>query len=160
MRWTIAFIVSLTCVVFASCSHPQDTPKCISLPKAEIYRVRLSDGFTLKIETERPGVGKRTMRVDVVLFSKEGIPVWYYDVTSVPGASSTDYYYALVKVLEDRIFIFFTWNGQYCIIDKQTGRVLQRGEGDDLLRGYGSLVPLRLTAESYPSSTANQMKTL
>jgi hypothetical protein len=54
--------------------------------------------------------------------------------------------------LEDRIFVYFTWNRQYCTIDKETGRILTKGEGDDSLKQYDSLVPLRLTAKCSPPS--------
>jgi hypothetical protein len=59
----------------------------------------------------------------------------------VPG---TECYYALVKVMDDRVFVFCIWDGQHFTLDKRTGRVLTKGKGDDALKEYGSLVPLKL----------------
>ncbi len=57
-------------------------------------------------------------------------------------------YYAVVKVMEDRIFVFFTWNGQYCLIAKEDGAILERGKGDDVLKQYDQLVLLKLISTS------------
>ena len=65
----------------------------------------------------------------------------------------TESYYALVSVRKDRVFIFAMWNGQYCVIDKHSGQVLKKGEGDDVLREYSGLVPLRLTTLFIPPSS-------
>ena len=53
-------------------------------------------------------------------------------------------YYALVNVMDDRFFIFFLWNGHYCAIDRKTGTILESGDGDDALKRYDQLVPLKL----------------
>jgi hypothetical protein len=63
-------------------------------------------------------------------------------VQYVPGA---DRYYALVNPKGDDLFVFFTWNKQYLIVDSQTGRVLDKGIGDEPLKRYAELVPLKLT---------------
>jgi hypothetical protein len=47
--------------------------------------------------------------------------------------------------MEDHIFLFTMWNRRYFVIDKHSGQVLKKGNGDDVLREYGNLVPLRLT---------------
>lgn len=125
--------------------------------------VSLPDGTTLRIvtkessSTEKAGTGTA---VGVDLYSNRETLVWYDpDVTSVVSPSLSACYYALVKVMEDRIFIFFTWNSQHCTIDRQTGRILEKGEGDDVLRRYGGLVRLRLTVFRHPVSIGLPLQT-
>ena len=54
-------------------------------------------------------------------------------------------------------FHIFTWNAQHCTLDKTTGRVLLSGEGDESLRRFGSLVPLRVTPGSVPRSVGRTL---
>jgi hypothetical protein len=51
----------------------------------------------------------------------------------------------LVKVTEDRVFIFCIWNGRYVAFDRKDGRVVERGKGDDVLKRFNCLEPLKLT---------------
>lgn len=57
---------------------------------------------------------------------------------------SKEWSYALVKVTDEEIFLFATWNGHYCIIEKETGRIFTKGVGDDLLGKYDGLLPIKL----------------
>lgn len=41
-------------------------------------------------------------------------PFWMAEFTTVNYVPQTEYYYALVKVTDDEIFVFSTWNGHYC----------------------------------------------
>ena len=130
-----------------------------SIPKDDTYHLTLSDGATLMIETRlcwRGDRGESTVSVGLWPKDEDGEkpPVWTADLTPVDYAPEKEPYYALVRVMEDRIFIFAMWNGRYCVIDRNTGRVLKKGEGDDVLIEYGSLVPLRLTILYIPPSTA------
>jgi hypothetical protein len=85
--------------------------------------------------------------------------VWAADFTSVNYAPETPAYYALVKVMEDRIFVFAMWNGRWCVIDKRAGRVLDKGNGDDVLREYRDLVPLKLTTLFIGPSETERLQT-
>ncbi len=113
----------------------------------DLCQMTLPDGSSLKIGIESyPGDRQKEMGVDVALYSKEGAIVWRaWDITTVKYTPGAHAYYALGKVLEDRILVFTMWNGAYCVIDKKFGRVLRRGQGDDVLKEYESFVPLRLT---------------
>jgi hypothetical protein len=76
-----------------------------------------------------------------------GTADWEVSLTIVdyrPG----NQYYALVKVIEDKIFIFTLWNDRYFIIDKKTGRIVKHGEGDEVLLKYADLVPLKLVVRA------------
>jgi hypothetical protein len=138
-------------------------------PRDNVYRITLSDGATLTIDHRmysRIDRGKSEVRIK--LWAKDGDgqrePEWTTDFTSVDYAPEVDHYYALVNTTKDRIFVFATWNSHYCVIERRTGRVVTAGDGDDVLRGYASLTPLRLTTlfidrsrwESYNSREADE----
>jgi hypothetical protein len=95
---------------------------------------------------------KETLAVRVHLYPKDvhyekqtDKCLWVADhVTSMNYVPDKERYYALAEETKDRIFIFFTWNAQHCTIDKTTGRILKEGRGDDVLKAYDCLVPLKL----------------
>jgi hypothetical protein len=120
------------------------------IARNNIYCVTLSDGSSLGIYASVQSPEKpHKVSVRVALFSEsedgEGTVIWTSDLTSLDYTPRADRYYALVKVTESQLFIFSTWNGHYCTINRHTGRVLKSGEGDDVLKQYDSVVPLKLT---------------
>jgi hypothetical protein len=70
--------------------------------------------------------------------------IWSTELGTIDYVPANKYYYALVKVMEDRVFIFFVWDGRYFILDKKTGKILTKGKGDDTLKAYTALIPLKL----------------
>ncbi len=112
--------------------------------------ITLSDGRTLSIGTpplpspQRP----QTVKVRAVVWPKGaafylGGFLWETPLGTLdyaPGAS----YYALVKVTERSIFVFCPWNGHHCTINSDTGQVINKGVGDDVLLRYGELLPLKV----------------
>jgi hypothetical protein len=129
-----------------------------SVLRDDLYHVELSDGSWLRIQTAlRTWKEQQTSGVGVALYPKgkggNQPVIWTAHLTSVDYVPGNKCYYALVKVMDDRIFIFSMWNGQHCMIDKQTGRILKKGKGDDALKEYRDLVPLKLTiATGFPST--------
>ena len=121
-----------------------------SVLRDDLYHVEFSDGSWLRLQTALHSREERqTSRIGVALYPKgkggKQPVIWTAHFTSVDYAPGNECYYALVKVTEDRIFIFATWNSHHCTIDKQTGRILKKGKGDDALKEYGTLTPLKLT---------------
>jgi hypothetical protein len=66
--------------------------------------------------------------------------IWTTKLGSMDYVPETRYYYALVKVMVDKVFVFCMWDGQHFILDKQTGIVLTKGKGDNALKAYADLV--------------------
>jgi hypothetical protein len=139
MKLLISSLLIWIAVTFGS-GNNQDS-------NSEIYRVTLSDGAVLRIGIQSfSGIKRQDREVDAELRTKSDSHIWNtFNLTWVDYAPMKGNYYALVKDRKDRIFVFFTWNGQYCTIDKQTGQVLKRGMGESELRKYDALVPIKLT---------------
>jgi hypothetical protein len=158
MRLTTMVMIVWFAGVFGPGVRAGDKQDGTSVPKDDVYHLTLSDGSTLTIEARlfhRGDRGESSAHAALWPKDEDGtkLAIWTADLTSVDYAPETKSYYALVKVMEDRIFIFAMWNGRYCVIDRRTGRVLKKGEGDDVLREYNDLVPLRLTTLFIPPST-------
>jgi hypothetical protein len=125
-----------------------------STTRKYLHRLTLSDGSWVVINTPFPADEKRkeTLPVRVHLYPKDVYLeketdkcLWVSEhLTSMEYVPSVDHFYALAKETEDHIFIFFTWNAHHCTLDKRTGRILQKGENDEALKAFGSLVPLKL----------------
>lgn len=125
---------------------------------SSVYDVRLPDGGSLMMRTRlKPTSGRQIVDVSLGLYPKgvehfvEG-PAWAVDFTSLDYTPGSDRYYALVDIVDDRIFVFATWNGQYSIVDKRTGIILKRGADDEVLRTYIGLTPLRLDIIAGPQT--------
>ena len=155
------------CGVLAASASAEDKQDGKCAIRGALYKMTLSDGSKMSIWTshvmilcngserdvraspsslEKP----QTMNVQVSLEPKpggreEGHATWVAEnVTTLRFTPGIEHYYALVKVSNDRVFLFFTWNGRHCTIDKKNGEVLDRGEGDDALKRYDELTPLKL----------------
>ena len=117
-----------------------------SAARVDIGRLSLPDGSVLTIGTQSGWGPERTqMSVDAALSSRDNGALWRsFGITSVQHNAGCDSYYALARVTGDRILLFTTWNCRYCILDRKTGHVLERGRGDNVLGGDGAFVPLRL----------------
>jgi hypothetical protein len=119
--------------------------------KRNLYKAELVDGSELSIGTSLVSLDK-PQETDVhVLLCAENLTCgeqekrWRAEkVTSLHFTPETKQYYALVNVADSRIFIFFLWNGRHCTIDKKTGVVLARGEGDGALEQFSEFIPLKL----------------
>lgn len=125
-----------------------------ALRRELLHRMYLSDGSWAVINTPFPADEKRkeTLPVHVHRYPKDAYTeketdkcLWISEhLTSMEYVPKVDRFYALAKETEDHIFIFFTWNAQHCTLDKRTGRILQKGDDDEPLKGFDSLVPLKL----------------
>jgi hypothetical protein len=116
--------------------------------KRDLCCVRLSDGSRLSISREPSPDGA----IFAELCSKDGMyRLWFAEkLAPAPLTAETKGYYALAKATEDRVFLFFTWNSRYCVIDRDVGSVLQRGKGDEVLEHYDELMPLKLSPPPTP----------
>ena len=115
-------------------------------PRRDIGHIILTDGSTLRVGTQCAVAVDEKTAVDLTLYSKENAITWrVFDITSVQYNHARKPCYMLAKVMSDRILLFATWNCEYCTIDLKSGHVLSKGEGDDILKDQGSLVPIRLT---------------
>jgi hypothetical protein len=125
------------------------------LRRTDLYRMILRDGSWLVVNSPFPSDEKRmqTLEVRVNLYPQEVEEekrtdecLWVADrVTTVEYVPGNELYYVLAKETDDHILLFFTWNAQHCTIDTQTGRVLNRAKGDDVLKTWGKVLPLKLS---------------
>lgn len=131
----------------ADSSEPEDN----SARRTNLHRITLADGTWLWMDApvwdhiEKP----QAADVRIFLYPRDAVaikqlPVWVAEFTSVNYVPGNECYYALVGVIKDRIFVFATWNGQYCTIERGSGKLLSRGVGDEELGKYTSLVPQKL----------------
>jgi hypothetical protein len=114
----------------------------------------LSDGSWSVISTPFPSDEQRKekLAVRVHLYPKDVLNIKRIDkciwvtesVTSMEYMPGNDRFYVLAAETHDRIFLFFTWNAEHCIIDKATGRMINKGQGDQPLKAYECIVPLKL----------------
>ena len=113
----------------------------------DIRELTLSDGSVLKMGIEYyPEKERKEMGVDVALYSKKNTLIWRtWDITVVAYTPEAALFYAFAKIQEDNIYLFTTWNGNYCVIDRKTGKIVRKGEGDQLLNEWDSFAPLKLT---------------
>ena len=129
-------------------SQAGDKPREV---RKNVFFVELPDGSELNIRT-LPAMSApepKVSDVDVALYGEPASKGWGANgVTTVHRVPEIKSYYALVKAMDDRIFIFFTWNAHYCTIDRKTGAILSSGDGDDVLELYDQLVPLKLDLPS------------
>jgi hypothetical protein len=140
---TIGMILCLTGVVNTGLAGEEEG-------RSDLYHISLSDGSKLSIRTQVQSAEERqTTRAWMVLhpkgarYDKQPV-IWGTDVTSVDYKPEGTRYYALAKVGADQIVVFFIWNGRYCTIDRHSGRILRKGEGDDVLKTNADWVPLKL----------------
>ena len=115
----------------------------------DLFRMEYPDGSNLSIRTSISSLEKEQTAeiwMDHHPKGKGGKEptIWSTELGSMEYVPSTKYYYALVKVMEDRVFVFCIWDGQHFTLDKQTGKMLTKGKGDDALKAYTDLVPLKL----------------
>ena len=122
--------------------------------RKSLYHMNLLDGTVLAIYAHLRSTAKQEpVEIEAFLFPKappEGEKQeWIWKSKRIASVNSDanekDPYYALVKVTTGQIFVFCTWNAQHCVLDKVTGRILDHGEGDDVLVGYDCLEPLKLS---------------
>jgi len=150
----MCMIVWFPIAAIGDCANGDDKQRGDSILRDDLHRMTLADGSWLVINTPFPSDEQRkeTLAVRVHLYPK-GVHyekqtdkcLWVADhVTSMDYVPDNERYYALAKETKGRIFIFFTWNAQHCTIDKQTGRILKKDQGDDALNAYDSLLPLKL----------------
>jgi hypothetical protein len=121
-----------------------------NMVRDDLYHIKLSDGSKLSIRTQVESQERhQNLEVWIVrhpkgtLYEKQPV-IWGRLLTLVDYEPGKKGYYALVNVMEDRFLIFFTWNGQYCIIGKDNGQILKKGDVDNVLKEYEDLIPLKL----------------
>jgi hypothetical protein len=163
MRLAVIGIALCLTALLGACAERGDTlDRTASLIRDDLYHITLSDGAQLIIRTKVYPLHQLDTYsgVSMVVYPRgttrgDGRHLWEVELTSVevPLLAVTTRkpspYYALVRVVNDRIFIFFTWNGLHFMIDNKTGRIIEKGKGDDVLREYASFEPLKLVLE-YP----------
>ncbi len=131
-----------------------------SVLRDDLTHMTLGDGSKLCIRTQVHLDRQHTAKVWVVRHrlgstNEKKRPLWAGQITSVKYVPGLDHVYALVKEMEDRIFIFTLWSRRHFTIDKDTGRVIEEGQGDEALKKYGHLLPLKLNI--IPPSTGRKM---
>ena len=146
---TVIGTVAVALAILAQVPQQVRAEDSAPVARGHLERLELADGSNLSIWTMvQSRTQKQTCKVRLVRHPKGSggkEPVmWGLELTSVDYMPGTRNYYALVKVADDRIFIFCLWNGQHCIIDAKNGKVLNMGEGDDALKDHANLVPLKL----------------
>lgn len=121
--------------------------------RSDLHEIELADGSVLGFfarvfyPKERDTTGVR-----VTLRSQKGTLLWVTEFATVDYEPGNTGYLGLVKATENHVFLFATWNAQFCTFDKITGRVLKEGEGDDILKQYDSLLPMKLKLIPGPST--------
>ena len=141
----------LAAAVFCFCATVAGGQGVEILPGRDIEVLGLSDGSELRA-TARVYYPERreSAAVTVYLHRDRRVAEWVKHFTAVdfvPGRS----YYLLVTITEKGIFLFSTWNGQHCMIHLGTGKTVEEGRGDDILREYGSFAPLKVRPIIGPS---------
>jgi hypothetical protein len=154
MRLKIAIAIVLSATALSALARSNDKQRAQPVSREYLHRMTLSDGSWLLVNTPFPADEKQkeTLPVHVHLYPKDAHSekeidkcLWVSEhLTSMEYVQDVDHFYALAKETEDRIFIFFTWNAHHCTLDKRTGRILQKGEDDEALKAFDSLVPLKL----------------
>jgi hypothetical protein len=147
-------MILLFAVALGDPASGDDEKRGQSRPRDDLHRITLSDGAWLVIETPFPSDEQRKERLpvnvrlyprDVHYVKQTDKSIWVANhVTSMDYVPGNERYYALAKETKDRIFIFFTWNAQHCTVDRKSGRILRKDQGDDSLKVFDSLVPLKL----------------
>jgi hypothetical protein len=147
---TVVFVFGVMFTPLAAAGDRQDA----RAGRQSLYCVNVSNGSSLEMSTSLASLNERaSTRVSIALHHKESSGkenlFWRVDqFTMLDYHPETSGYYAMVKVMGDRLFVFSMWNAHYCLIDTRTGRVLKSGEGDDVLKEYGGLVPLKLSIKT------------
>jgi hypothetical protein len=115
--------------------------------------MELQDGTELNVRvpnSDAKVTDPLEVRITLSRSRKDLTPIWVVEkATSVrltPQYHS--HFYALVKVMPDRLFVFFTWNGHYCTIDRKTGTIVSEGDDEEILKDYDQFVPLKLSFAS------------
>ena len=154
MRLITSSMIVLFAATLGEHATGEDKQRGDSTPREDLHRMTLADGSWLVINTPFPSDEQRkeALAVRVHLYPKDvhyekqtDKCLWVADrVTSMDYVPDNERYYALANETKGRVFIFFTWNAQHCTIDKKTGRILRKDQGDDALKAYDSLLPLKL----------------
>jgi hypothetical protein len=117
----------------------------------DLHGIELADGSWLSI---RGGVESLERRQPCKLwvdrhppgtFYEKGPVMWTAAVATMEYKPDAQPYYALLKIMGDRVFVFLLSDSQYFVIDTEKGRILAKDRGDDPLRRYGALIPLKLS---------------
>lgn len=131
----------------------QEHDQCASTFRRDLQMIRVAGGGELAVFARAFYPKKpHSSPVMVSLCDNNRTLVWKIRFTSVDYVPGNTCYYALVQVKEDHIFLFSTWNAEYCIVDKRSGEIVEKGKGDDDLKRYDSLLPLKLTLIMGPST--------
>jgi hypothetical protein len=149
MRWLIAGMIVCFTVTLGAAGSGSDKQEGQSVLRDSLFWVEFPDGSRLSIRASLPSLQEQhTAAVTVDCHPKgrggKEPTIWHTELAKMEYMPATKYYYALVKATKDRAFIFCLWDGQYLTLDKQTGKVLTEGKGDDPLKDYNDLVPLKL----------------
>jgi hypothetical protein len=157
MRLLLPCMICCVAVAMWTTADRGDEGKDRSTSRDSLEYISLSNFSTLSIRTSLLSSPELRQTVEVYGFLDpkgktfyKGAAIWKVPLTTVDYSPETRYY-ALVKIINDQILIFTLWNGQYNIIDKNSGQVVKKGKGDDLLKEYSELAPLKL-AIIFPST--------
>jgi hypothetical protein len=146
--------IAIACMgfVLSKSSVAEDKPSEDSAPRNDLYHANLSDGSFLNIRAIVESLDKpQVARVSFIRHRKgagtqnDKEPAhWWIDLTSVEYAPNGGPCYALVRAYRDRIAVYTMWNNQHFVVDTATGRVTDKGNGDDVLKESSSFIPLKL----------------
>ena len=143
--------IVLCSIVFTACvlASTENTGKKDPPPlRGSLCYMKIAGGLEFSIRSQARYSSKpQTLEVKARLMPGKDLmkTKWVVDkITTIDFPSKCPFYYALVNMKEDQIFIYFTWNEQYCVIDKTNGAILKRGRGEDSLKQYDQFVLLKL----------------
>ena len=146
---TVAIWFSTLLTIYAVAGSTHDKK---SITRNNLDRIELSDGAELSIRVSLCRLDQDVDVDDVTIVldtkHKKTQPQrtdWVAkNVTSLHYVPIPIHYYALAKIVDERLIVFFTWNSRYCTIDMRSGTVLKKGYGDDVLKQFEQWIPLRL----------------
>ena len=121
----------------------------VAVARDDLLCIELSDGSTLHLSIGPVPSGKRD-GLGVLISRKpkggrhEKRRIWAVAVTSMSFPASDARYYGLVKVTEKQVLVFATWDARWIRVSTDSGRVLESGHGDDVLKEFSEYVPLKL----------------
>ena len=132
-------------MAFATCALANTQEEDHPIPRRSLCYMDVPKGLEFSIRTLALHSQKKPQTLEVQAMLTCGGDLtktkWVVNnITTTHFPRKIPQYYAVVKVMEDRIFVFFTWNGQYCLIAKKNGAILERGEGEDVVRQCDGLV--------------------
>ncbi|HZZ28593.1 MAG TPA: hypothetical protein VFE46_11375 [Pirellulales bacterium] len=153
----MAYATVLLCVYTTKGDEKQEE----TLPRDDLYHLKLSDDSIISIRANiQPTEGRQSVQVSLVRHPKnthydKQPSIWSTVLTTFEYLPGPVRAYALVKETKEKVFVYCLWNSQYFTLETATGRIINKGEGDETLKDYAALAPVKLLL--IPPSTGRKM---